>query len=575
MDRAQGGTYFFSSDVTRLVIVPIERLVDLVRKISANPLGVEYKMLGSKEGFYEGMETTVLLATINKIGGLMRVGFGEAGASVIAKNLAESSGGRLNLLGSGTLIHSIFGFCDVRQFTDTTECLQEEVMLFVNSIAHILHSIVVQCSGSANKNIGDAFLLTWKLDDKLTPEQVSSLADQALLAFVKSLIELSRHQDFICNFSVAATARLYQRFPEYNVRIGCGLHVGWAIEGAIGSNRKIDASYLSPHVNNTEYLESSTKQYGVPLLMSEPFFKLLSPAASRYCRQVDRVRRSELEEPMGLFTYDSDLNINWNDPFRKTKPRKKFDPRSRMLSAAMRAKANVSSKKQSAIKPDATVAMSGSDATASAYAADAAGYAALTRAMSPGGTRPAGRQSVLLRHDPRRPSSAASASASASAAPGQGHAPRRERRASAFILPGLTPSGLPDVPPGGLPLNFASASAGTGRAGDIESASSSSEASERSKQAPTIEVKKYEQSVWETDSEVVELRHRVNDSFRALWQDGIAAFIKGDWQKARDIFHETMRTSNNKDGPSKFLIAMIDEHEATAPHDWPGYRNDF
>ena len=37
--------------------------------------------------------------TIYTIGGLMRVGFGEAGANVIAKNLAESSGGRLNLMG--------------------------------------------------------------------------------------------------------------------------------------------------------------------------------------------------------------------------------------------------------------------------------------------------------------------------------------------------------------------------------------------------------------------------------------------------------------------------------------------
>ena len=36
---------------------------------------------------------------IHNIGGLMRVGFGEAGANVIAKNLAESSGGRLNLMG--------------------------------------------------------------------------------------------------------------------------------------------------------------------------------------------------------------------------------------------------------------------------------------------------------------------------------------------------------------------------------------------------------------------------------------------------------------------------------------------
>ena len=150
---------------------------------------------------------------------------------MIAKNLEDAKDGQMNFLSGGTMINSIFGFCDVRQFTDTTECLQEEVMLFVNRIAFILHDIVVQCSGSANKNIGDAFLLAWKLDNNLSDRQVTSLADQALLAFCKTLIELSRHQRFICNFSEAATERLTRRFPDYEVRIGSGLHVGWAIEG--------------------------------------------------------------------------------------------------------------------------------------------------------------------------------------------------------------------------------------------------------------------------------------------------------------------------------------------------------
>ena len=104
-------------------------------------------------------------------------------------------------------------------------------MLFVNRIAFILHDIVVQCSGSANKNIGDAFLLAWKIDDKMSENQISILADKALLAFLKTLIEISRHQKYICAFSVGATERLFKRFPNYNVRIGSGLHVGWAIEG--------------------------------------------------------------------------------------------------------------------------------------------------------------------------------------------------------------------------------------------------------------------------------------------------------------------------------------------------------
>ena len=73
------GKYVFTMDVNKLVIFPIEKLVELVKKISNNPLGVEYKMLGEEEGFVPGMETTTLLATITKVGGLMRVGFGEAG----------------------------------------------------------------------------------------------------------------------------------------------------------------------------------------------------------------------------------------------------------------------------------------------------------------------------------------------------------------------------------------------------------------------------------------------------------------------------------------------------------------
>ena len=74
-----------------------------------------------------GMETTILLTTINRIGRLMQVGFGEAGKVMIAGQLKSSStgeSGQLNFMGAGHQIQSIFGFADVRQFTDTTECLQ-------------------------------------------------------------------------------------------------------------------------------------------------------------------------------------------------------------------------------------------------------------------------------------------------------------------------------------------------------------------------------------------------------------------------------------------------------------------
>ena len=46
---------------------------------------------------------------------------------------------------------------------------------------------------------------------------------------------------------------------DFKVKMGFGLHFGWAIEGAIGSEHKIDASYLSPNVNIASRLEAATK----------------------------------------------------------------------------------------------------------------------------------------------------------------------------------------------------------------------------------------------------------------------------------------------------------------------------
>lgn len=58
--------------------------------------------------------------------------------------------------------------------------------------------------------------------------------------------------------------------------MGFGLHFGWAIEGAIGSRFKIDASYLSPNVNIASRLEAATKQFGTTLLISGVLRDILS-----------------------------------------------------------------------------------------------------------------------------------------------------------------------------------------------------------------------------------------------------------------------------------------------------------
>lgn len=135
--------------------------------------------------------------------------------------------------------------------------------------------------------------------------QIREVADRALAAFVVIQAAIKRSQRLQ---SFCQREDLLSRMPGYQVKMGFGLHVGWAIEGAIGSKFKIDASYLSPNVNMASRLEAATKQFGSTILISGDFVKLLSPALKRRVRQVDCVTVKGSIKPVDLFTYDVTLD---------------------------------------------------------------------------------------------------------------------------------------------------------------------------------------------------------------------------------------------------------------------------
>jgi class 3 adenylate cyclase len=310
------GVMTFTTDAEKLLIRPIERMVDAIRGFTDTPLaGLVNETTKEEE---ETFETMMLQKVLDKTAGMLRIAFGEAGSDIIRMNLGTE--GELDPMIPGKKVHAAFGFCDIRQFTDATECLQEEVMVFVNKIGAIVHNVCHQYHGAANKNIGDAFLICWKVS-KLAMRGAKTLdaiadgedgiiqqeVDNALMSFLKCTILLEKE-----NNNRRSTLGKYQaytsiqhRFPEgFRVRMGYGLHIGWAIEGAIGSRYKIDASYLSPHVNIAARLEAATKQYGVPLLLSSSFFRFLTPAAQQMCRQLDCVQVKGSDQPIGLYTCD-------------------------------------------------------------------------------------------------------------------------------------------------------------------------------------------------------------------------------------------------------------------------------
>ncbi|OQR96205.1 hypothetical protein ACHHYP_16555 [Achlya hypogyna] len=342
---ASGGM-LLTLDVYKRVILPVERMVNLTQQLALNPT----KSVVAEDEEKPMYEMKLLQNTLTKVARLLQIGYGSAGSAIISRNMM---GADFDPIIAGKKVHAVFGFCDIRRFTDITECLQEQVMMFTNTIGHLVHHAAYTFDGHANKNVGDAFLLVWKIpedspdvavinqarppahlattsgaeldylffdkegNDKMAQSKmyVATVADNALMAVLKTMVDI----DISPKLKAYKTNKQLQaRFESpFQVKMGYGLHVGWAIDGAhrwwkgtdacvgaIGSKYKIDASYLSSDVNMASTLESTTKLYHIPLIMSHSFYNLLSPMLQQFCRCIDCVLFDGSSKPTALYTCD-------------------------------------------------------------------------------------------------------------------------------------------------------------------------------------------------------------------------------------------------------------------------------
>lgn len=154
------GVYFFEKDAREKILGPLERMLAKVKSMSENPS--KALALSKKETVKYNSDIAVIDETIQKIAYLLVLGFGEAGNSLLSKILYTKEF-QIDFLSEAQYVYGVYGFCDVRNFTDATEILKEDVLLFVNAIADVVHEEVHLSEGGANKNIGDAFLVVWKL----------------------------------------------------------------------------------------------------------------------------------------------------------------------------------------------------------------------------------------------------------------------------------------------------------------------------------------------------------------------------------------------------------------------------
>jgi len=347
----------FSNDANTLVLMPVEQMISKVEMIRDNPLKAmkmadeetkaeEIKKAKRKKKMEEDrweklkgrfrsesahhkkqepMETVVLEKTIIKLGSLLALGFGEAGADIIAQNMHGVDSACVDAMVEGMRVECIIGCTRIRDFSIATEVLQQKVMKFVNQIAEIVHGVVDEFHGAANKNNGDMFLVIWRTSEQDDEEVAAKIADMSMLAFARILGALHRSETLA---EYRTHPGLIQRLGRHcRVNLTFGLHYGWAIEGAVGSEFKIDASYLSPNVSICETIEKATSTYGVSILLGESVVTMCSQDMAAKCRRIDRVLITGSSTPMELYVIDLDcmsLSVDEEKSKLSWNPRQRF-----------------------------------------------------------------------------------------------------------------------------------------------------------------------------------------------------------------------------------------------------------
>lgn len=176
-------------------------------------------------------------------------------------------------------------FADIRNFTAISEAMNPaENFKFINGYLAWMEPAIVDNGGFIDKYIGDAIMA-------LFPGSADHAVSGAI-AMLKGLHHYNRDR------------AVEGYVPVYN---GIGINSGLTMVGTVGGPSHMDSTVISDTVNLAARIEQLTKQYGVPLLISQyTFFRLQNPEA--YCyRLIDRVQVKGKSEPVSIFEiFDAD-----------------------------------------------------------------------------------------------------------------------------------------------------------------------------------------------------------------------------------------------------------------------------
>ena len=323
------GSLCFNSETETMVIKPIRSMIEMIKKYTKNPVKamndeyleefnkdkIKRKEIKKKKRCFgndvevtdinKKVETIILEKTIGKVGSLLALGYGVSGSNLIERNMLQNKG-IINPMAAGEKIIGIFCFCKLLFPREIFLIFGQYCAVLINEIYNTINNIIENGEDNyISKNTGDGLLLIWKLDERFMAKsedgeitinncpEVNYIVDSSIISIIKILIKLQKSPRIKKVSKSLILSQLQDNIDDsgtfYSIidNISFTSNLGWAIEGATGSNFKIDISYYSPMITSTKKLESLNKYYQRNLLLFSEVSDYMTDEAKNYFRTID------------------------------------------------------------------------------------------------------------------------------------------------------------------------------------------------------------------------------------------------------------------------------------------------
>ncbi len=181
-------------------------------------------------------------------------------------------------------------FTDIRNFTQLTAGKSSPAVLtWLNRYLTAMDEVIREEGGFLNKFIGDGLMVLFGVPLSEGLEEDAWRAVRCGLRMLERVEQMNKEN---------------AHDPAYlPIRIGVGIHTGVLTCGSVGSQSRLEYSVIGETVNLASRLESATKDFDVPLVMSASTYEAIGARAAD-ARDLGSAKVKGFDSPIHVYTLD-------------------------------------------------------------------------------------------------------------------------------------------------------------------------------------------------------------------------------------------------------------------------------